>query len=122
MKRGLEEVSVEMPIPKKAKKIRNGEQSVDLPSPADEGERWTKVEKKKKRKISKVESKTDVCGIILSWRTCYCPFHCYVFPSTVQDSPLYLDTRVPSCFELSFLNDDLSSPQSTECTPALHVF
>lgn len=59
MKRGLEEVSAETPNHKKAKKISNGE-GFELDSQADEGEQWTKVEKKKKKKKA---SKVDVCTI-----------------------------------------------------------
>ena len=65
MKRGLEEVSAQTLSPKKAKTTSNGEGSVELQRPADEGEQWTKVEKKKKKKISKVESKMDVCTSFL---------------------------------------------------------
>ena len=56
MKRGLEEMSAEMSGPKKTKTVSNGE--AELP-----GEQWTKVEKKKKKKIRKVETKMDVCII-----------------------------------------------------------
>ena len=58
MKRGLEEMSAEMSGPKKTKTISNGEGSAEL-----HGEQWTKVEKKKKKKIRNAESKLDVCII-----------------------------------------------------------
>lgn len=65
MKRGLEELSAETPSLKKIKMLSNGEGSGEL----DQGQQWTKVEKKnkKKKKASKAESKVDVCIPFLSW-------------------------------------------------------
>lgn len=63
MKRELaEEMSAETPSLKKIKFISDGE---GLPQD-DKGEQWTKVEKKKKKKINKAESKADVCIHFLS--------------------------------------------------------
>ena len=73
MKRGLEEMSAEMSGPKKTKTVGNGEGSAEL-----HGEQWTKVEKKKKKKIRKVESKMDVCNHFLG---------CTLFTIITNESP-----------------------------------
>ena len=60
MKRGLEEMSAEASGPKKTKTVSNGEGSAELHSV--NGEQWTRVEKKKKKKLrNKAESNADVC-------------------------------------------------------------
>ena len=56
MKRGLEEMSGEISSSKKTKTVSNGELH---------NEQWTKVEKKRKKKMSKAESKMDVCIVFL---------------------------------------------------------
>lgn len=63
MKRGLEEMSAETSSPKKTKMASNGEGRAELHSV--HGEQWTRVEKKKKKKIRKAESKLDVCILII---------------------------------------------------------
>ena len=66
MKRGPEEMSAATSGLKKTKTVSNGEGSAELHGV--HGEQWTRVEKKKKKKIRKAESKMDVCIIIIiSW-------------------------------------------------------